>query len=523
MSVDASGGREPGTTPSAEAVAWGTARGRWVLGVTVLGSALGFLDATVVNVALPAIGEDLDAGVADLQWTVNGYLLTLSALILLGGALADRLGRRRMFVFGVLWFTAASLLCALAPTVELLIGARVLQGIGGALLTPGSLAILESAFRREDRARAIGAWSALSGIAAAGGPLVGGYLIGALSWRWIFLINLPLGLLVVIFALRHVPESRDETVTGRLDVPGSALVAIGLGGVTFALTGASEGSAGGATLAVIGVAGVLALGAFLAVERRTAHPMLPLSIFSSRQFVAANVLTFTVYAALGGVFFLLVVYLQTSLGYSPLAAGAASLPITGLMLALSSRAGALAQRRGPRLPLTVGPLLLAAGMALMLRIDPGDGYVGSVLPAVFVFGLGLAGTVAPVTATALAAAEEHRAGLASGVNNAVSRVAQLLAVAVLPLVAGLSGEDFADPAALADGFKIAMATAAGLALAGAALAFATIRDDVLERGGETAEHRPCEHHRNCAVAGAPLHVECMSPEPQEPLVAGHQA
>ncbi len=503
-----------------EAVAWGTAGGRWVLGVTVLGSALGFLDATVVNVALPAIGEDLDAGVAGLQWTVNGYLLTLSALILLGGSLADRLGRRRMFVSGVLWFTAASLLCALAPTMESLVLARVLQGIGGALLTPGSLAILESGFRREDRARAVGAWSALSGIAAAGGPLVGGYLIGALSWRWIFLINLPLGLLVAFFALRHVPESRDETATGRLDVPGSALAAIGLGGVTFALTRASEG---GAAAGLIGVAGVLALGAFLAVERRSAHPMLPLSIFSSRQFTAANLLTFTVYAALGGVFFLLVVYLQTSLGYSPLAAGAASLPITGLMLALSSRAGALAQRRGPRLPLTVGPLLLAAGMALMLRIDPGDGYVGSVLPAVFVFGLGLAATVAPVTATALAAAEEHHAGLASGVNNAVSRVAQLLAVAVLPLVAGLSGEDFSDPAALADGFKIAMATAAALALAGAALAFATIRDDVLEQGGETEEHRPCEHHRNCAVAGSPLHARRVEPEPEEPVAAGRQA
>lgn len=497
-----------------ETVAWGTARGRWLLGVTVLGSALGFLDATVVNVALPAIREDLDAGVAGLQWTVNGYLLTLSALILLGGSLADRLGRRRMFVSGVLWFTAASLLCALAPTVELLVVARVLQGVGGALLTPGSLAILESAFRREDRARAIGAWSALSGIAAAGGPLVGGYLIGALSWRWIFLINLPLGLLVAVVALRHVPESR-ETVTGRPDVPGSVLAALGLGGVTFAITGASEGGAGAATVGLIGVAGVLALGAFVAVERRSAHPMVPLSIFSSRQFTAANLLTFTVYAALGGVFFLLVVYLQTSLGYSPLAAGAASLPITGLMLALSSRAGALAQRRGPRLLLTVGPLLLAAGMALMLRIDPGDGYVGSVLPAVFVFGLGLAATVAPVTATALAAAGEHHAGLASGVNNAISRVAQLLAVAVLPLVAGLSGEDFADPAALAAGFKVAMATAAGLALAGAALAFATIRDDVLERGGETGEDDARQHHRICPVAGTPLSARPDGPEPAE--------
>ncbi|HEV2753447.1 MAG TPA: MFS transporter [Solirubrobacteraceae bacterium] len=494
-----------------ETVRYATARGRWVLAVTVLGSGMGFLDATVVNVALPAIAADLDAGTAGLQWTVNGYLLTLASLILLGGSLADRLGRRRMFSFGVLWFTVASLLCALAPSVELLVVARVAQGVGGALLTPGSLAIIESSFRREDRARAIGAWSALTGIAAAIGPLVGGYLIGALAWRWIFLINLPLGRLAAFLAARHVPESRDEGATGRLDLGGSMLAAVGLGGVTFALIGASGGGYAPAAVLVAGLGGALALAVFVAVERRVADPMLPLGIFASRQFTAANLVTFAVYAALGSVFFFLVVYLQTSLGYSPLAAGAASLPVTALMFLLSSRAGALAQRVGPRLPLTVGPLFLAGAMLLMLRIDPGDGYVATVLPAVVVFGLGLAATVAPVTATALAAAAEHHSGLASGVNNAVSRVAQLLAIAVLPLVAGLSGEEFTDPRALAAGFEIAMAAAAALAVAGAALAFLTIRDDVLEQGGETEEHRPAVHHRNCAVAGTPLH-------PREPVV-----
>jgi len=490
-----------------------------VLAVTVLGSGMGFLDATVVNVALPAIAEDLDAGTAGLQWTVNGYLLTLAALILLGGSLADRLGRRRMFTFGLLWFTAASGLCALAPSIELLVVARVAQGAGGALLTPGSLAIIESSFRREDRARAIGAWSALTGIAAALGPLVGGYLIGALSWRWIFLINLPLGLLAAVLAARHVPESRDEDATGPLDLAGSVLAALGLGGVTFALIGASEGSYAPAAVLVAGLGGAVAIAVFVAVERRVADPMLPLEIFASRQFTAANLVTFAVYAALGSVFFFLVVYLQTSLGYSPLAAGAASLPVTALMLLFSSRAGALAQRAGPRLPLTAGPLILAAGMLLMLRIDPGDGYVATVLPAVVVFGLGLAGTVAPVTATALAAADEHHSGLASGVNNAVSRVAQLLAVAVLPLVAGLSGEEFTDPRALAAGFEVAMAVAAALAVAGAVLAFLTIRDDVLEQGGETEDQRPGEHHRHCAVAGTPLYgarEPAATPEPSRP-------
>lgn len=491
------------------AIRFGTPQGRWVLAVTVLGSGVAFLEATVVNVALPEIGSDLDADVAGLQWTLNGYLLTLAALILLGGSLGDRYGRRRVFEIGIVWFTSASLLCAIAPTVEVLVGARVLQGVGGALLTPGSLAIIESTFHRDDRARAIGAWSALSGIAAAVGPLVGGYLVDAVTWRAIFLLNIPLGAFIVYVSRRHVPETRDPTVTGALDVPGSVLATLGLAAVTFALIQApEEGTAVGVVVASV-VIGVAALLAFGAAERRSSQPMLPLEVFGSRQFTGANLVTFAIYAALGGVFFLLVVFLQVSLGYSAVAAGAASMPVTALLLLLSARAGALAQRIGPRLPLTVGPLLIAAGMLLMREIDIGDGYVEAVLPAVVVFGLGLACVVAPVTATALAAADPQHSGMASGVNNAVSRTAQLMSVAVLPLVAGLSGADYDSPTAMADGFHAAMLATAVVAVAGSVLAWAMIRSDVLERAADP-ERAPCQEalervpERHCAVAGTPL-------------------
>jgi EmrB/QacA subfamily drug resistance transporter len=474
--------------------------GRWVLAVAVLGSGLAFLDGTVVNVALPDIGRDLDASTSSLQWILNGYLLTLASLILLGGALGDRHGRRRIFVLGASLFTAASLLCAIAPTVELLVVARLLQGIGGALLTPGSLAMIESSFRPGDRARAIGAWSGLGGVATAIGPLLGGYLVQAVSWRAIFLINLPIGLFVVTMAARHVPETRDPTASGRLDILGAALAALGLAGTTYALI---EGPGGVSPLIVlIAAGGVAALVAFLVVERRSANPMMPLGLFSSRQFSAANLVTFVVYAALGGVFFLLVAFLQISLGYSPIAAGAATLPVTALMLMFSARSGALAQRIGPRLPLTVGPLVIAAGLLLMLRIDPGDSYVSSVLPAVIVFGAGLTLVVAPVTATVLAAADSRRAGIASGINNAISRVGGLLAVAVLPLIAGLTGDKFYDPAAMTDGFHIAMVACAVLAALGGVLAWLTISDDVLQRGGEPAAKASTDF--SCAVAGTPL-------------------
>ena len=481
-------------------------QGRWVLAVAVLGSGVAFLEATVVNVALPAIGEDLGASTGGLQWILNGYLLTLAALILLGGSLGDRYGRRLVFQIGVIWFTLASAICALAPSVELLVAARVLQGIGGALLTPGSLAILEATFRKEDRARAIGAWSGLGGVAAAVGPLLGGWLIEAVSWRAIFLINLPLGAFVAVMAARHVPESRDPDATGRLDFPGSILAAVGLAATTYALIQAGDDSSNLGTILAIAAFGVASLVAFILVERRSRAPMMPLGIFASRQFSAANAVTFAVYAALGGVFFLLVAFLQISLDYSPIAAGAATLPVTGLMLLFSSRAGALGQRIGPRVPLTIGPLVIAAGMLLMLRIDPGDSYVSSVLPAVIVYGIGLTLVVAPVTATVLAAADSRHSGVASGINNAVARVAGLLAVAVLPLVAGLTGDAFFDPEKMADGFRVAMIVTAGLSAIGGLLAFATIRADVLDDPGPSCDddlsHAATD--RSCAVAGTPL-------------------
>ncbi len=486
-------------------MAFASPAGHWLLAVAVLGSGMAFLDGTVVNVALPDIGRDFNASTSSLQWILNGYLLTLAALILLGGSLGDRYGRHRIFVLGTGLFTAASLLCAIAPTAELLIGARLLQGIGGALLTPGSLAMIEASFRPADRARAIGAWSGLGGVATAIGPLLGGYLIGAVSWRAIFLINIPLGIIVMALATRHVPETRDPNASGHLDFIGASLAGLGLAGTTYALIEA-PGKGASPLILLAGIGGVVALVAFLLSERRSANPMMPLGMFASRQFSAANLVTFVVYAALGGVFFLLVAFLQISLGYSPIEAGAASLPITVLMLLLSARSGALAQRIGARIPLTIGPLVIAVGLLMMTRIDPGDSYVSSVLPAVIVFGLGLTLVVAPVTATVLAAADAQHAGIASGINNAVSRVAGLLAVAVLPLIAGLTGDNFYDPIKMTDGFHVAMISCAALAAGGGILAWLTISSEVLEvepaTDGDTPDRAATDF--SCAIAGTPL-------------------
>jgi EmrB/QacA subfamily drug resistance transporter len=486
-------------------IAFESGAGRWLLTVAVAGSGMAFLDGTVVNVALPDIGRDFGASTSALQWILNGYLLTLASLILLGGSLGDRYGRRRVFVLGVGLFTAASLLCAIAPSAEMLIFARLIQGIGGALLTPGSLALIEAGFRPGDRARAIGAWSGLGGVATALGPLLGGYLIGAISWRAIFLINLPIGAFVIWAAIRHAPESLDPSTSGRLDLPGAVLAALGLAGTTYALIEA-PGQGLSAAIVVTAVGGLLALAAFFAVERRSPDPMLPLEIFSSRQFSAANAVTFVVYAALGGFFFLFVAFLQISMGYTPIEAGAASLPVTLLMLLFSARSGALAQRIGARLPLTVGPLVVAAGLVWMSQIDPGDSYLTSILPPMLVFGAGLTLVVAPVTATVLAAADTRHSGIASGVSNAVARVAGLLAVAALPIVAGLTGDNFYDPAKMTDGFHMAMLVCAGLAALGGALAWLTISAEVLhaeaEPGGDTPERLGEDF--SCGVGAPPL-------------------
>lgn len=457
-----------------ELLVMGERRGRWVLAATVLGSGIALLDSTIVNVALPTIGRDLGADFSGLQWTVNGYVLTLAAFILLGGTLGDRYGRRRVFVVGVVWFAVASLLCGLAPDVTTLVAARLLQGVGGALLTPGSLAILSASFRPDQRGAAIGAWSGLGGLAAAAGPVVGGLLV-EVSWRLVFLVNVPLCALVVWISQRHVPESRDESAAPHLDVLGAVLGALGLAGVTYALIAAGEE---GATTAVLltGAGGVLGLVAFLVVESRSAHPMMPLGVFRVRQFSAANAVTFAVYAALGAMFLLLVVHLQVVVGWSPLAAGSALLPVTVVMLLLSSRSGALAARIGPRLQMTVGPLLCALGAFVLRGVPDGASYVGDVLPGITLFGLGLAVTVAPLTVTVLAALEDGRSGLASGINNAVARTASLLAVAVLPALAGIGGEDYRAPEDFAAGFRNAMLLVVTLLVLGGALAALTVRD-----------------------------------------------
>ena len=454
-----------------------SAQGRWVLTAAVLGSGVVLLDGTVVNVALPALGRDLDADFAGLQWTVNGYLLSLAALILLGGSLGDRFGRRRLFVIGTVWFGVASLLCGLAPDVRTLVAARVLQGIGGALLTPGSLALLQASFARADRGRAIGAWSGLGAVAAALGPFLGGVVV-EVSWRWVFLLNVPLCAAVVAVALRHVPESSDPDAARSVDVAGAVLGALGLAGVTYALIALGE-EGRTAVAAVTGGVGVLLLVAFVLVERRLREPLLPPDIFASRQFTAVNVVTFTVYAALSGFFLLLVVHLQVVAGYSPLASGVALVPVTLAMALLSSRSGALAARRGPRLQMTAGPLLMAAAVLLLSRVGTGASYVVDVLPGVLLFGLGLATTVAPLTTTVLAAAPDRHAGLASGVNNAVARTAGLLAVAVIPVAAGIGGTDYQDPELFAPGFRTAAYVMAGLLVLGGVLAAVTVEDEVV--------------------------------------------
>jgi EmrB/QacA subfamily drug resistance transporter len=491
------------TAPAAVRVRFGEPAGRWVLLATVLGSGMAMLDATAVNVALPSIGDDLGADLGGLQWTLNGYTLTLASFILLGGSLGDRLGRRRLFVLGTIWFALASVLCGLAPNIEMLVGARLLQGVGGALMTPGSLAIISASFAGADRSRAIGAWSGLGGIAGAAGPFLGGWLVEVWSWRLVFLINLPFAALVVWVARRHVPESVDPTASSTFDLPGTVLGALGLAGLTYASIAGGERGADPVVVAA-GVLGVLALAGFVWVERTSDHPLVPTGLFGSRQFTVANIVTFMVYGALGAVLFLLVLQLQVVAGFSPLAAGTSLLPMTLIMLALSARSGALAARIGPRLQMTAGPLVAACGLLLMLRIGPDASYPTDVLPAVVVFGLGMTTLVAPLTATVLAAAPTRHAGAASGVNNAVARSAGLLAVALLPPIAGLTGDVYRNPLAFESGFHMAIWIGAGMLALGGLLSAVGISNR--PQGVERQEN---EQIYSCPFDGP--HLETVQP------------
>ncbi len=473
-----------------------------MIAAAVMGSGMAAIDATVIGIALPTIGRDFHASLGTLQWVVTGYTLTLASLLLFGGSLGDRYGRRRIFVVGIAWFTVASAACALAAGSPQLIVLRVLQGVGGALLTPGSLAILEASFDRDDRSEAIGAWSGLGGVASAAGPLVGGYLISAASWRWIFLINVPIGVVVLIISARHVPESRDTTVSGRLDVVGAALATISLAGLSYPLIeGPTRGWSSFVVLVslTVGVAGVAT---FVIVESRSSSPMLPLGMFRNRQFAVTNAVTFVVYAGLGGVLFLLPVVLQVVDRYSPLESGVALLPITLVMLLFSARSGRLAARIGPRLQMGVGPIVVGGGLVLLSRAPDGPTYFADVLPAVVCIATGLAITVAPLTSTALNSISDRHAGVASAVNNDVARLGALIAVAVLPTLGGITGLDYLHPAILAHGFQRAVVIAGTWCVAGGILAAFGIRNPADPPGGGAPNTTDTSVH--CALDATPL-------------------
>jgi EmrB/QacA subfamily drug resistance transporter len=487
-------------------------RGRIALLATVLASSTALLDSTIVNVALPHIADDLDTGVTGLQWVINGYLLTLASLILLGGALGDRFGRRRVFVIGAVWFGASSLLCAVAPNVLVLVVARMLQGIGGALLTPTSLALTQSSFVRDDRGKAVGAWSGLGGLAGAVGPLVGGWLVQGPGWRWAFLINVPLVALTLI-ASRAVPESRREVdparsePTVRFDIGGAVIGAVTLGALTWAITEAPERGWTDVTVLVPLVVSVVGALAFIVNERSVPDPLVPAVLFRSRTFTVLNVATFTLYGAIGAQFFLIVYQLQVAAGWSAIAAGSALVPATVLMLFGSAASGDVASRIGPRPQLVLGPLLLAFGLLLLSRVGEDAEWVTDILPGALLLGLGLVTFVAPLTASVMASVDDALVSTASGVNNAVARTGSLLAVAVLPAVAGLSTAH--GPGEVTDAYRTAMMVAAVLAVVSSAIAAVG-----LPRRPGTA---PSARRYHCAVDAAPLQPDPkVCPPPGDP-------
>ena len=456
----------------------GSSKGRWVLAASILGSGAVFLEGTVVLVALPAIGRDMGLSIAGLQWVMNGYLLTLSALMLFGGTLGDRITHAKVFGVGLIGFAVSSLACSLAPNVEILVAARLVQGIAGALVVPNSLAILETTFHGKERGVAIGRWAAWSAISTAIGPLAGGWLVDASSWRFVFLSIIPFALVAAAIAFRHstAGEPASKRTSGALDYAGAALGTFGLAGIVAALITGPESGFTSTFVLAIGGAGVAFLVTFVFVESRAPNPLLPLDVFKVREFVGANLNTVLVYAALNGMFFLLMLQLQNGLGYSALVAGASLLPINALLLILSPRSGKLAERIGARLPMSIGSLVTGIGALLFIRVTRESSYVWTVLPAVLVFGVGLGMLVAPLTAVALGSLGEKRAGIASGVNNAAARLAGLLATASIPVAAGLGGSRQPQGEALAAAFIRAMMISAALCVAGAIVAFLMVRD-----------------------------------------------
>jgi EmrB/QacA subfamily drug resistance transporter len=469
--------------------------GRWTVAAAILSSGTVFIESTVVTVALPSVGRDLGLGLEGLQWVMNSYLLTLSALLLLGGSLGDLFGHRRVLMVGLIGFTAASAGAALAPSAAVLLIVRLLQGAAGAVLVPNTLALINATIDESDVAPAIGRWSAGSAVSTALGPLVGGWLVDALSWRWVFAVPVPFGLLALWIAARRVPAAPARAQRGaprHVDLGGATLVTLGLAALTWALITEPRRGWGDSLILAASLGGLALLGGFVLQEWRSPDPMLPLALFRSRQFTGANLVTLLVYAALGGLFFLLMLQLQNVLGYRALRAGASLLPVSALMLAISPTAGRVGQRLGPRWPIGVGAFVAGMGMLLLSRVQTGASYVGTVLPALIVFGLGLSVLVAPLTAAVLGAAEEGKGGIASGVNNAVARLAGLLATAALPLAAGMGGLRDPAGAAYGAGYARAMEIAGGLCFAGALVAFVTIR-----RGATLPAHRPPSLHHGC--------------------------
>jgi EmrB/QacA subfamily drug resistance transporter len=449
-----------------ELLAYRSAQGRWVLTAMILGSSVAGIDSTVVAVALPAIGRNLHVGFQALQWTVTSYTLTLASLILLAGSLSDRWGRRRVFLVGLGWFTVASVLCAAAPSIGWLIAARAVQGVGGALMTPASLAIIEAAFAPGDRTHVIGTWAGFSGVSSAIAPFLGGWLLEAGGWRWIFLINVPVAAVTGWTTRRHVPESRDTTRSGGADWPGALAGVTALAAITYAILVLPSAGVSSPQFAVAVALGVVSSAAFAVTERRGSHPMLPPAIFAPAQFRAANAVTFVVNGALGGFAFVFIPALEVVAGYSPVVAGSALVPVTVVTLLLSGSSGRLAQRTGPRPPLVAGCLLCAVASLLAVRIGFHASYWAAVFPLAILFGLGLAALLPPLTATAMNSAPDSLAGLASGVNNAVARVAGLLCIAALPPLTGLTGAAYTVPAQFRSSFaQISWICAAAFACA----------------------------------------------------------